>query len=219
MKECPPRRLAELAAPFLQGAGQFGAHPGPEVLAWIERVLDAVLKNVSLLSQLPEAARIIFEFDAQRALATPEFQELLANPAALEVLKAFIPKGPGREHADLRALSRNHQGRAERDRKEGEGFVSSHSHGGDRRRFRTGTGKADSHLRGRREIALGAACEKRGRAAEGIFRGGETVKGDCSADLKSLSCAVRRIRIFARGRSAVLKVSAPKFLDLYEQAV
>jgi len=92
MKECAPRRLAELAVPVLQGAGQLGAQPGPEVLAWIERVLDAVLKNVSLLSQLPEATRIIFEFDASRALATPEFQELLASPAALEVLKAFIPK-------------------------------------------------------------------------------------------------------------------------------
>jgi glutamyl-tRNA synthetase/nondiscriminating glutamyl-tRNA synthetase len=92
MKECPPRRLAELAAPVLQAAGKVAASPGPEVLAWIERVLDAVLKNVSVLSQIPEAARIIFEFDAQQALATPEFQDLLANPAAPEVLKAFIPK-------------------------------------------------------------------------------------------------------------------------------
>lgn len=92
MKECAPRRLAELAAPVLQVAGQSGAELGPDVLTWIERVLDAVLKNISLLSQLPEAGRMIFEFDAQRALAAPEFQELLANPAALEVLKAFIPK-------------------------------------------------------------------------------------------------------------------------------
>ena len=92
MKECPPRRLAELAAPFLQGAGQLGAQPGPDVVAWIERVLDAVLKNISLLSQVPEAARIIFKFDVQGALATPEFQELIANSAALEVLKSFIPK-------------------------------------------------------------------------------------------------------------------------------
>ena len=37
MKECPPRRLAELAAPVLQAAGRLGAQPGPEVLAWIER--------------------------------------------------------------------------------------------------------------------------------------------------------------------------------------
>jgi len=92
MKECGLRRLAELATPFLEAAGQVGAHPGPEVLAWIERVLDAVLKNVSTLSELPPAARIVFEFDAPRALATPDFQELLASPAALEVLKAFIPK-------------------------------------------------------------------------------------------------------------------------------
>jgi glutamyl-tRNA synthetase/nondiscriminating glutamyl-tRNA synthetase len=92
MKECAPRRLAELAVPFLQAAGQVGPQPGPDVLAWVERVLDAVLKNISLLSQLPEAARIIFEFDAPRALVTPEFQEMLANPAALDVLNAFIPK-------------------------------------------------------------------------------------------------------------------------------
>jgi glutamyl-tRNA synthetase/nondiscriminating glutamyl-tRNA synthetase len=92
MKECPPRRLAELAAPYLQQVGQIGAEPGPEILTWLERVLDAVLKNISLLSQVPEAARIVFEFDATRSLASPEFQELLANPAALEVLKTFIPK-------------------------------------------------------------------------------------------------------------------------------
>jgi len=92
MKQCAPRRLAELVAPLLQAAGRIGPQPGPEILAWIERVLDAVLKNISLLSELPQAARIVFDFDASQAVATPEFQELLANPAAVEVLKAFIPK-------------------------------------------------------------------------------------------------------------------------------
>ena len=92
MKECPPRRLAELVAPLLEAAGQIGPQPSPDVLAWIECVLDAVLKNVSLLSELPQAARIVFDFDAAQAVATPEFQELLATPAAVEVLKAFIPK-------------------------------------------------------------------------------------------------------------------------------
>jgi glutamyl-tRNA synthetase/nondiscriminating glutamyl-tRNA synthetase len=92
MKESTPRRLAELAVPVLQAAGQLGPQPGPEVLTWIERVLDAVLKNISLMSELPQATRIIFEFDAPQAVAKPEFQELLAIPAALEVLKSFIPK-------------------------------------------------------------------------------------------------------------------------------
>jgi glutamyl-tRNA synthetase/nondiscriminating glutamyl-tRNA synthetase len=92
MKESTPLRLAELAVPVLQAAGRLGAQAGPEVLAWIERALDAVLKNISLMSELPKATGIIFEFDAPRAVVTPEFQELLANPAAVEVLKAFIPK-------------------------------------------------------------------------------------------------------------------------------
>jgi glutamyl-tRNA synthetase/nondiscriminating glutamyl-tRNA synthetase len=95
MKESPLRRLAALAVPVLLAAGRLGAEPGVKVLAWIERVLDGVLKNISLLSELPEATRIIFEFDAPRAVATPEFQEMLASPAAREVLKAFIPKVQG----------------------------------------------------------------------------------------------------------------------------
>ncbi len=92
MKECPPRRLAELAAPFLERAGRIRTPLAPETWAWLERLLDAVLKNISLLSELPEATRIIFEYDAGRAVGTPEFSELLASPAAVQVLKAFIPK-------------------------------------------------------------------------------------------------------------------------------
>jgi nondiscriminating glutamyl-tRNA synthetase len=91
MKESPPRRLAELAAIVLQRAGRIGVEPSPEVLTWLELVLGAVLKNISLLSELPEATRVIFDFDAAQAVATPEFQEMLAAPASVEVLKAFIP--------------------------------------------------------------------------------------------------------------------------------
>jgi len=89
MKECPPSRLAELAVPFLLEAGYMDADPSPPVLAWLEKVLDAVLKNVNSLEQLPDAARIIFEYDAGKAV-----QELELSPtsSALTVLRAFIPK-------------------------------------------------------------------------------------------------------------------------------
>jgi len=90
MKACPPSRLAELAAPYL--AGYLGEHPGPEVVTWLERVLEAVLKNISILSQLGDAVRVIFEFDAQRSIATPEHQELLSSQDARDVWKSFIPK-------------------------------------------------------------------------------------------------------------------------------
>jgi glutamyl-tRNA synthetase/nondiscriminating glutamyl-tRNA synthetase len=89
MKECMPRRLAELAVPFLLGAGYLDAHPSPHVLAWLERVLDAVLKNISSLQQLPEAVHIIFEYDARKA---GREIELSATASARAVLNAFIPK-------------------------------------------------------------------------------------------------------------------------------
>jgi len=92
MKECPPARLVALAVPYLEKVGYLAGHPDADVLAWVETVLAAVVKNINSLSQLPEAVRVIFEFDVERARATPEFQELLADPGARAVLKAFIPK-------------------------------------------------------------------------------------------------------------------------------
>jgi glutamyl-tRNA synthetase/nondiscriminating glutamyl-tRNA synthetase len=89
MKECPPPRLAALAAPFLEKAGYLDAHPGPEALAWLERVLDAVLKNISSLQQLPGAVQIIFEYDARKASQELELSGM-ANARA--VLEPFIPK-------------------------------------------------------------------------------------------------------------------------------
>lgn len=87
MKECPPARLAELATPFLHKAGYLDAQPSPEVLAWLERMLDVVLRNISSLHELPNAVRIIFEYDASKAS-----QELASAPSARVVLDAFIPK-------------------------------------------------------------------------------------------------------------------------------
>jgi len=92
MKESPPRRLAELAAPYLEKAGYLAGEPSPEILTWVERVLDAVLKNVSSLDQLPGAVRVVFEFDVASTVSAPDFQTLLADPGAREVLRSFIPK-------------------------------------------------------------------------------------------------------------------------------
>jgi glutamyl-tRNA synthetase/nondiscriminating glutamyl-tRNA synthetase len=89
MKECAPHRLAELAVPFLEEAAYLDAHPSPDVLAWLERVLDAVLKNLSSLNQLPGAVRIIFEYDAKKA---GQELELSVTAGARMVLSAFIPK-------------------------------------------------------------------------------------------------------------------------------
>ncbi|HET7842318.1 MAG TPA: glutamate--tRNA ligase, partial [Terriglobia bacterium] len=92
MKETPPARLAELSLPFLVRAGYLTAPAAPEVLRWLERVLDAVLKNLDQLSQLPAAARLIFEYDVAQILTGEETRHVAEDASAREVLKAFIPK-------------------------------------------------------------------------------------------------------------------------------
>jgi glutamyl-tRNA synthetase/nondiscriminating glutamyl-tRNA synthetase len=92
MKECPAARLVELAVPYLEQVGYLAGRPGADVLAWLESVLAAVLKNINFLYQLPEAVRVVYEYDVEHAKTTPQFQELLADPGARTVLKAFIPK-------------------------------------------------------------------------------------------------------------------------------
>jgi nondiscriminating glutamyl-tRNA synthetase len=92
LKVADRRRLAELAVPILERAGYLAAPAGEEVLAWIERVVDAVLKNLDQLSQLPEAARVVFEYKAERIAENPETCSLLNEPAARAVLASFIPR-------------------------------------------------------------------------------------------------------------------------------
>ncbi len=94
MKECPRRRLAELAAPFLVDEGYLtdGESHRSDVLAWLERVLDAVLKSIDSLAQLTTAADVILVFDATHAIQEQEVQHLLSDSGAREVLKAFVTK-------------------------------------------------------------------------------------------------------------------------------
>jgi glutamyl-tRNA synthetase/nondiscriminating glutamyl-tRNA synthetase len=84
-------------------------HPTSEVLAWLERVLDAVLKNINTLQKLPDSLRIVFEYDAMKAV-----QELELSPTATAriVLSAFIPKVLAQtelSYARFRALTKEVQ--------------------------------------------------------------------------------------------------------------
>jgi glutamyl-tRNA synthetase/nondiscriminating glutamyl-tRNA synthetase len=92
MKESPPRRLAELSVPFLVRAGYLAEPADERTLAWLERVLDAVLKNLDTLSQLPAAVRLIFEYDAQGILSGDETRHVGEDAGGREVLKGFAPR-------------------------------------------------------------------------------------------------------------------------------
>jgi len=92
MKESAPRRLAELSVPFLVQAGYLAEPVDDPTLAWLERVLDAALKNLDMLSQLPAAVRLIFEYDAASVVSGEETRHVVQDAVAREVLRAFIPK-------------------------------------------------------------------------------------------------------------------------------
>jgi glutamyl-tRNA synthetase/nondiscriminating glutamyl-tRNA synthetase len=92
MKASPPRRLAELSVPFLVRAGYLAEPVDAPTLAWLERVLDAVVKNISHLSELPDAVRLIFEYDAKSVISGEETRHVIEEAGPREVLGAFIPQ-------------------------------------------------------------------------------------------------------------------------------
>ncbi len=92
LKQSPARRLAELAVPFLENAGYLQRPASEPVLTWLERVLDAVLKSLDHLSQLPSATRTIFEYDAAAVVAGSETCEVAQDPGARAVVKALAAK-------------------------------------------------------------------------------------------------------------------------------
>ena len=86
------RWVGNLAVPFLVRAGYVTEPVDAAVLAWLERVLDAVLKNLDHLSQLPAAVRFIFEYDAASVVRSEETRHAVEEAASREVLENFIPK-------------------------------------------------------------------------------------------------------------------------------
>jgi len=116
MKEAIPADLAQMSAPFLARAGYLKLPPPePRIrtsdgrwsyanplgsggserdaqVVWLMRLLDAVLKNLDHLSQLPAAAKLIFEYDAESVVRGEETRHVVEDVGSRQVLAAFIPR-------------------------------------------------------------------------------------------------------------------------------
>ncbi len=92
LKEAPLARLAELSAPLLAKAGYLDEPADATTLTWLERVVDATLKNLDHLSQLPEAVRLVFDYDAARITSGEDTRHVIEDAAARQVLAAFVPR-------------------------------------------------------------------------------------------------------------------------------
>jgi nondiscriminating glutamyl-tRNA synthetase len=92
LKQLPMAKLAEMAVPFLVDAGLVRKPLSRPVMEWIELVVEAVINKIDYLSQLPDAVRLIFEYDVRKAaelLGTVESQD---NAPTRQVLKRVTSK-------------------------------------------------------------------------------------------------------------------------------
>jgi nondiscriminating glutamyl-tRNA synthetase len=90
IKESPPGRIESLARPYFRRL--VGDDSAPEMQGWLDKVIQMLLPSVDRLEQLPEKASLIFNYDAQAALASPENAEVLAGHNTDAVLARFVFK-------------------------------------------------------------------------------------------------------------------------------
>jgi nondiscriminating glutamyl-tRNA synthetase len=106
IKNWPVEKIVALGAWFLSKAGYIELKDGkwlssqstpeiylePEMEGWLSRVTELVAPSVDRLDQLPERAGLIFNYDAEAALAAPDNAEVLAWPNTDTVLARFMVK-------------------------------------------------------------------------------------------------------------------------------
>jgi glutamyl-tRNA synthetase len=90
LKELSVDRLVELVLPYLQQEGWVTREPSAEVLTWLGDVVTAVLGHLDRASDIVSAARLVFDFNPERDLEVPEVREMLSDPVAEEVVRAFV---------------------------------------------------------------------------------------------------------------------------------
>jgi glutamyl/glutaminyl-tRNA synthetase len=89
IKLCPPDRLAALATPILQGAGQIIGSLKPSALGWLELTLPGLASSVDRLTQLPDRLSTVFGFDAAATMGNGQLAGELRDPNAAAVVRAL----------------------------------------------------------------------------------------------------------------------------------
>ncbi|MEJ2007561.1 MAG: glutamate--tRNA ligase [Acidobacteriota bacterium] len=92
LKQLPLAKVAEMSVPFLVEAGLLPAAVTAPVQEWLELVVEAVINKIDYLSQLPEAASLIFEYDARKATELLGMAESDDSTGTRQVLKRAVSK-------------------------------------------------------------------------------------------------------------------------------
>jgi nondiscriminating glutamyl-tRNA synthetase len=91
IKESSPERIESLAFGYFSHA-LGGIADSAEVSSWFGSVTRLLAPSVDRLDQLPEKASLIFNYDANAALSSPDNAEVLASPNTDALLTRFTVK-------------------------------------------------------------------------------------------------------------------------------
>ncbi len=92
LKQLPLAKVAEMSVPFLVEAGLLPEPVAPPVMEWLELVVEAVINKMDHLSQLPEAVRLIFEYDVRKAAESLGTVETGENAGTRQILRRVTSK-------------------------------------------------------------------------------------------------------------------------------
>lgn len=101
LKELDRSRIAELALPYFIERGWISPENSEPVQAWLEEVIEALLKYVNKLEDLVKEADLIFTFEPERDLAEPAVEEALSQAGAGVVIREFHDLIQKHERLDL----------------------------------------------------------------------------------------------------------------------
>ena len=92
LKQLPITKVVELAVPFLVDARLISEPLRQPVMEWLEFVVEAVINKIDYLSQLPDAVRLIFEYDVRKAAESLGTVESPDNADTRQILKRVVFK-------------------------------------------------------------------------------------------------------------------------------
>lgn len=90
IKTANPGRIVELSLPYFRNAGLIPGDETAEAQTWMKNVIALLVPYVDRLDQLPEKARLLFNYDAQTAVSAEDNRPLLTSEIGRKVVAAFV---------------------------------------------------------------------------------------------------------------------------------
>ena len=101
IKSADAQRIVALSLSYFTRAHLFPESDAPELGAWFASVIALLVPYVDRLDQLPDKARLFFNYDARQAVSAEDNQPLLTSEAGRRVVAAFT----SRVHASANGFS------------------------------------------------------------------------------------------------------------------